>query len=129
MKCDTLEKTQKIWYQNNYYPSEPIFVPKPGSTQEDDGKFSFNWSLDNSTQTRDVNNQPPPISNSDNRSSSFLEAGLIRMFKVISSNLCVCLTRWVKICIADIHTYWYWKKLMSIFSVIDQSSIMMMIVN
>ncbi|XP_074593097.1 carotenoid-cleaving dioxygenase, mitochondrial-like [Brevipalpus obovatus] len=37
MKCDTLKKRQKIWFQNDYYPSEPIFVPKPGSTEEDDG--------------------------------------------------------------------------------------------
>lgn len=26
-----------FWQREAHYPSEPIFVPRPGSTQEDDG--------------------------------------------------------------------------------------------
>merc|ERR1719240_773944 len=25
------------WYKQSHYPSEPIFIPRPGATEEDDG--------------------------------------------------------------------------------------------
>jgi carotenoid cleavage dioxygenase-like enzyme len=27
----------KVWYQNGCYPGEPVFVPRPGASAEDDG--------------------------------------------------------------------------------------------
>jgi len=27
----------KVWYRMNHFPSEPVFVPRPGATAEDDG--------------------------------------------------------------------------------------------
>ncbi|XP_012269184.2 carotenoid isomerooxygenase isoform X2 [Athalia rosae] len=37
IKVDTVTKTRKIWCEKNVYPSEPIFVPNPEGTREDDG--------------------------------------------------------------------------------------------
>merc|ERR1712126_9357 len=33
--CDSTQ--DKVWYKENHYNSEPYFIPRPGSTQEDDG--------------------------------------------------------------------------------------------
>ncbi|RWS08685.1 beta:beta-carotene 9' [Dinothrombium tinctorium] len=37
MKCDTRTKSIVLWEENNFYPSEPIFVPRPDAIDEDDG--------------------------------------------------------------------------------------------
>lgn len=37
IKVDVLNKTKATWCENNCYPSEPVFVPSPGSNSEDDG--------------------------------------------------------------------------------------------
>ncbi|CAF1618362.1 unnamed protein product, partial [Didymodactylos carnosus] len=36
-KIDTLTKTHKLWYDENCYTSEPIFLPRPNAKHEDDG--------------------------------------------------------------------------------------------
>uniref|UniRef100_A0A8D0H342 Carotenoid-cleaving dioxygenase, mitochondrial n=1 Tax=Sphenodon punctatus TaxID=8508 RepID=A0A8D0H342_SPHPU len=37
IKVDTKTKEMKIWQEDGFYPSEPVFVPKPGGTAEDSG--------------------------------------------------------------------------------------------
>jgi len=37
IKIDTVSGRRKIWYQENCYPWEPVFVPHPGSDNEDHG--------------------------------------------------------------------------------------------
>lgn len=37
LKINTQTGTQKVWQKNGLYFNEPIFVAKPGSTQEDEG--------------------------------------------------------------------------------------------
>uniref|UniRef100_A0A8D2D8M2 Carotenoid-cleaving dioxygenase, mitochondrial n=1 Tax=Sciurus vulgaris TaxID=55149 RepID=A0A8D2D8M2_SCIVU len=37
MKVDVVNKTLKVWREDGFYPSEPIFVPVPGASEEDDG--------------------------------------------------------------------------------------------
>ena len=37
VKVDVKSKTNLSWYENNCYPSEPIFVPSPNPQSEDDG--------------------------------------------------------------------------------------------
>lgn len=40
MKCDTVTKSCLHWYQKDFYPSEPIFVPRKkreGNTSEGEG--------------------------------------------------------------------------------------------
>ncbi|XP_074598588.1 carotenoid-cleaving dioxygenase, mitochondrial-like isoform X2 [Brevipalpus obovatus] len=36
MKCDVTNRTSKIWSEEHCLPSEPIFVPRPNATSEDD---------------------------------------------------------------------------------------------
>ncbi|XP_077983649.1 beta,beta-carotene 15,15'-dioxygenase-like [Glandiceps talaboti] len=37
MKIDIETKTSKTWEEKDAHPSEPVFVPKPGATKEDEG--------------------------------------------------------------------------------------------
>lgn len=37
MKCNVETKECLHWYEEDYYPSEPIFVPHPEPKSEDDG--------------------------------------------------------------------------------------------
>jgi len=37
MKCDTVTKKWKVWKEEGAYPSEPVFISRPGGTAEDDG--------------------------------------------------------------------------------------------
>ncbi|XP_049431752.1 beta-carotene oxygenase 2b isoform X2 [Epinephelus fuscoguttatus] len=37
IKMDLQEKHMKVWEQPGLYPSEPVFVPSPNATEEDDG--------------------------------------------------------------------------------------------
>ncbi|XP_077105855.1 carotenoid-cleaving dioxygenase, mitochondrial-like isoform X2 [Ranitomeya variabilis] len=37
LKVDVESKKAKVWKEDGYYPSEPIFVPYPNSVEEDDG--------------------------------------------------------------------------------------------
>ncbi|KAI1903298.1 hypothetical protein AGOR_G00025760 [Albula goreensis] len=37
LKMDLQGKQLKVWYHPGLYPSEPVFVPSPNSTEEDDG--------------------------------------------------------------------------------------------
>uniref|UniRef100_A0A8C6SR92 Carotenoid-cleaving dioxygenase, mitochondrial n=1 Tax=Neogobius melanostomus TaxID=47308 RepID=A0A8C6SR92_9GOBI len=37
IKMDLSNKTFKVWYQQGFYPSEPVFVAAPEATEEDDG--------------------------------------------------------------------------------------------
>uniref|UniRef100_A0AAY4CS67 Uncharacterized protein n=1 Tax=Denticeps clupeoides TaxID=299321 RepID=A0AAY4CS67_9TELE len=37
IKMDLHDKRIKVWQKPGFYPSEPVFVPSPDSTQEDDG--------------------------------------------------------------------------------------------
>lgn len=48
IKVDVLNKTRKTWCEENCYPSEPIFVPRPNSEFEDDGVIlsAIVWGFD-----------------------------------------------------------------------------------
>ncbi|KAM3920984.1 carotenoid-cleaving dioxygenase, mitochondrial-like [Leptodactylus fuscus] len=37
VKVDVDTKQSKVWQEDGYYPSEPVFVPSPNSSAEDDG--------------------------------------------------------------------------------------------
>ncbi|XP_066275246.1 carotenoid-cleaving dioxygenase, mitochondrial-like [Branchiostoma lanceolatum] len=37
LKCDIETKSSKSWTETGCYPSEPVFVPAPGATAEDEG--------------------------------------------------------------------------------------------
>ncbi|KAJ8021498.1 Beta,beta-carotene 9',10'-oxygenase [Holothuria leucospilota] len=37
VKVDTVKKSFKLWEDPSCYPSEPVFVPRPGAEEEDDG--------------------------------------------------------------------------------------------
>ncbi|XP_014376799.1 beta,beta-carotene 9',10'-oxygenase isoform X1 [Alligator sinensis] len=37
IKIDTETKEMKVWQEEGFYPSEPVFVPVPGATAEDSG--------------------------------------------------------------------------------------------
>ncbi|XP_034034981.1 beta,beta-carotene 9',10'-oxygenase [Thalassophryne amazonica] len=37
LKMDLQNKTLKVWCQKGFYPSEPVFVPSPNATEEDNG--------------------------------------------------------------------------------------------
>ncbi|XP_019719756.1 beta,beta-carotene 9',10'-oxygenase-like isoform X1 [Hippocampus comes] len=37
LKMDLNDKTFKVWHQKGLFPSEPVFVPSPDATEEDDG--------------------------------------------------------------------------------------------
>ncbi|XP_036393701.1 beta,beta-carotene 9',10'-oxygenase-like [Megalops cyprinoides] len=37
LKMDLQEKKMKVWQHQDLYPSEPVFVPSPDATEEDDG--------------------------------------------------------------------------------------------
>ncbi|XP_036284524.1 beta,beta-carotene 9',10'-oxygenase isoform X2 [Pipistrellus kuhlii] len=37
IKVDVVNKTLKVWREDDFYPSEPVFVPVPGSSEEDGG--------------------------------------------------------------------------------------------
>lgn len=42
MKCDTVSKSCLHWYQEGFYPSEPIFVPRKKvleETESEDGRI------------------------------------------------------------------------------------------
>lgn len=36
-KIDVQTGTHRVWYQEHCYPGEPVFVPRPGAKEEDDG--------------------------------------------------------------------------------------------
>ena len=38
MKFDTETRTKLEWSEENCWPSEPVFIPKPNGEEEDDGK-------------------------------------------------------------------------------------------
>ncbi|XP_055129096.1 carotenoid-cleaving dioxygenase, mitochondrial isoform X2 [Symphalangus syndactylus] len=37
IKVDVVNKTLKVWREDGFYPSEPVFVPAPGTSEEDGG--------------------------------------------------------------------------------------------
>uniref|UniRef100_A0A480N7K1 Carotenoid-cleaving dioxygenase, mitochondrial n=1 Tax=Sus scrofa TaxID=9823 RepID=A0A480N7K1_PIG len=37
IKVDVVNKTLTVWREDSFYPSEPIFVPVPGTNEEDGG--------------------------------------------------------------------------------------------
>ncbi|XP_076969024.1 carotenoid-cleaving dioxygenase, mitochondrial isoform X2 [Tamandua tetradactyla] len=37
IKVDVVNKTLKVWREDGFYPSEPVFVPVPGANEEDAG--------------------------------------------------------------------------------------------
>ncbi|KFO20744.1 Beta,beta-carotene 9',10'-oxygenase [Fukomys damarensis] len=37
IKIDVVNKTLKVWREDGFYPSEPVFVPVPGTNEEDGG--------------------------------------------------------------------------------------------
>lgn len=37
MKLNVTTKEEKIWSLKEHFPSEPVFIPKPGSQLEDEG--------------------------------------------------------------------------------------------
>lgn len=37
IKVDVVNKTLRVWREEGYYPSEPVFVPVPGADEEDSG--------------------------------------------------------------------------------------------
>ena len=38
IKLDTRTKQTMLWQEDGCSPSEPVFVARPGATEEDDGK-------------------------------------------------------------------------------------------
>lgn len=40
-KFDTETKKMVHWSEENCWPSEPVFVPRPNGESEDDGEFRF----------------------------------------------------------------------------------------
>lgn len=53
IKVDIYNKNTLTWCEDNCYPSEPIFVPTPGSDSEDDGVIlaSMVWGRDKENKT------------------------------------------------------------------------------
>lgn len=37
VKLDTVSKAKKTWYEPGRFPSEPVFIERPGAKDEDDG--------------------------------------------------------------------------------------------
>jgi carotenoid cleavage dioxygenase-like enzyme len=37
VKLDTVSKVKKTWYEAGCFPSEPVFIERPGAKDEDDG--------------------------------------------------------------------------------------------
>ncbi|XP_016060839.1 PREDICTED: beta,beta-carotene 9',10'-oxygenase isoform X2 [Miniopterus natalensis] len=37
VKVDVVNKTLKVWREDGFYPAEPVFVPVPGTSEEDGG--------------------------------------------------------------------------------------------
>jgi len=37
IKVDIETKEVKVWHEDNHYPSEPVFIARPNSVDEDDG--------------------------------------------------------------------------------------------
>ena len=37
VKVDIRERRSKVWFENDCYPGEPVFVPRPDGIAEDDG--------------------------------------------------------------------------------------------
>jgi len=37
VKVDIMERRSKVWFENDCYPGEPVFVPRPDGIAEDDG--------------------------------------------------------------------------------------------
>jgi carotenoid cleavage dioxygenase-like enzyme len=37
VKLDTVSKLKKTWYESGCFPSEPVFIERPGAKDEDDG--------------------------------------------------------------------------------------------
>ena len=37
VKLDTVTKLKKTWYEYGCFPSEPVFIERPGAKDEDDG--------------------------------------------------------------------------------------------
>jgi carotenoid cleavage dioxygenase-like enzyme len=37
VKLDTISKARKTWYEAECFPSEPVFIERPGARDEDDG--------------------------------------------------------------------------------------------
>ncbi|KAM8835628.1 carotenoid-cleaving dioxygenase, mitochondrial-like isoform 1-T1 [Synchiropus picturatus] len=37
LKMDLRDKSLKVWHQDGFYPSEPVFVPSPDAVEEDEG--------------------------------------------------------------------------------------------
>jgi len=37
VKVDVRERTAKLWWEENSYPGEPVFIARPGAVAEDDG--------------------------------------------------------------------------------------------
>jgi carotenoid cleavage dioxygenase-like enzyme len=37
VKVDIRERRSKVWFENDCYPGEPVFVPRPDGIVEDDG--------------------------------------------------------------------------------------------
>lgn len=40
MKLDTEKKEKVYWNEDNCWPSEPVFVPRPNGESEDDGEIT-----------------------------------------------------------------------------------------
>ena len=43
VKLNVQTKETWVWQEEECYPSEPVFVPTPGATEEDDGKHTYNY--------------------------------------------------------------------------------------
>jgi len=41
VRLDIKTKQTKLWEEEDCLPSEPVFVARPGATEEDDGKITF----------------------------------------------------------------------------------------
>ena len=52
--CEAGTQNTKVWFRPQYYPTEPIFVPRPGAKEEDDGVLLLNALDASSTATSAV---------------------------------------------------------------------------
>lgn len=51
IKLDVETKMDVKWSAENCFPTEPVFVPRPGASEEDDGEYLFKFSM--STESKE----------------------------------------------------------------------------
>lgn len=54
MKLNVQTKEARVWQEEDCYPSEPLFVPTPGATEEDDGRTASSLTLNREMQAHEL---------------------------------------------------------------------------